>query len=131
MGEPTDLIPAIDITDTGKFLSPILFDPHKYNGQSFTCATAFYTPLQLVEGWTRVTGKKVTYEQISDVNQGKSNLTEEMRKVLKESRGLISKYSYFGPTGKKDLDWTLAQMTDAPTSWEEFVRANEPWFPTA
>jgi hypothetical protein len=33
----------IDITDTGKFLAPILLNPKKYNGKSFTCATAFYT----------------------------------------------------------------------------------------
>jgi hypothetical protein len=51
----------IDITDTGKFLAPILLNPQKYNGKSFTCVIAFYSPLQLVDGWTKVTGKKVTY----------------------------------------------------------------------
>jgi hypothetical protein len=121
----------IDITDTGKFLAPILLNPQKYNGKSFACATAFYTPLQLVDGWTNVTGKKVTYQQAIDVNQAKGNLTKEMHKVLKESRGLISKYSYFGPNGRQDLEWTLAQMTETPNIWEDFVRANEPWFPNA
>jgi hypothetical protein len=62
------------------------------------------------------------------VNQAKGSLTEEMHNVLKEARGFIHKYSYFGPTGKQDLEWTLAQMTEAPNTWEDFVKANEPWF---
>ena len=55
-------------------------------------------------------------------------LSPEMVTSLKESTGLISDYSYYGPTGKGDLEWTLAQMLEEPRSWEEFVEANEPWF---
>lgn len=60
-----------------------------------------------------------------------SALTPAMAKSLKESNGLIGDFSYHGPTGKKDLEWTLAQMNKAVTSREEFVRANEPWFEDA
>lgn len=56
------------------------------------------------------------------------SLSPEMVTSLKESTGLISDYSYYGPTGKKGLEWTLAQMQEAPTSWRIFVEANEPWF---
>lgn len=48
-------------------------------------------------------------------------LSPEMMKSLKESTGLISGYSYYGPTGKKDLEWTLAQTQVNPTSREEFI----------
>ena len=58
-------------------------------------------------------------------------LSPEMVKSLKESSGLIGDYSYYGPTGKKDLEWTLAQMEEEATSWESFVEANEPWFEDA
>lgn len=55
-------------------------------------------------------------------------LSPEMVTSLKESTGLSSDYSYYGPTGKKGLEWTLAQMQEERTSWEDFVKANEPWF---
>jgi len=117
----------IDITDTGKFLEPILLNPTRYSGKSFTCATAFYTPLDLVDGWTKITGKKVTYTQVG-ADQAKDNLTAEMRRELKKSVGLINDYYYFGPTGRDDLKWTLVQLKEAPNTWERFVKANEPWF---
>ena len=124
------LLPLIDITDTGKYLAPVLFDSTKYNGKTFTAATAFYTPQQMVEAWIKVTGKKVVFTQRTG-GASMGALTPEMVESLKESNGLIGDYSYYGPTGKKDLEWTLAQMNEEVTSWEEFVRANEPWFEDA
>lgn len=117
----------IDITDTGKYLTPILLNPKKYNGKGFTCATAFYTPIQLVNGWTKVTGKKVIYEQI-DIEKKQGTLTQEMHDQVKKSLGLINIWGYFGPMGKDDLEWTLAQMEERPNTWEGFVKGNEPWF---
>ena len=124
------LLPLIDVTDTGKYLAPVLFDSNKYNGKRFTAATTYYTPQQMVEGWTKVTGKKVIFTlRTSGAPMGA--LTPEMVKASKEMGGLISDYSYYGPTGKKDLEWTLAQMNEEVKSWEDFVRANEPWFEDA
>jgi hypothetical protein len=82
----------------------------------------------LVDVWTKVTGKKVTYKQV-EIDVAHADMPKEMREKLKSSLGLIDEYSYYGPTGKQDLEWTLAQLMEAPTSWEDFVRANEPWFP--
>ncbi len=124
------LLPLIDITDTGKFLAPVLLNPDKYNGKTFTAATAFYTPQQMVDAWTKVTGKKVIFAQRTG-GAPMGTLSPEMVKSLKESNGLIGDYSYYGPTGKKDLEWTLAQMEEEATSWENFVEANEPWFEDA
>lgn len=127
---PNAKVPMIDITDTGKFIAPLLFNPEKYNRKAFTCATGFYTPLQLAEGWSKVTGRSVTYQQV-DPGESRDNLTGEMRKELKGSVGLIDEYAYFGYTGQEDLEWTLAQMEDEPRSWEDFVRGHEPWFDEA
>lgn len=121
------LLPLIDITDTGKFLEPVLLNPDKYNGKTLTAATAFYTPQQMVDAWAKITGKNVIFIQRTG-GAPMGALSPEMVKSLKESTGLISDYSYYGPTGKKDLEWTLAQMQEEPTSWEDFVKANEPWF---
>lgn len=120
-------VPMIDITDTGKFVTPILLHPEKYNGKNFTCATAFYTPTQLVEGWAKVSGMKVVYEQI-DPEKKQGTLTDEMHEQLKKSMGLINDWGYFGTTGRKDLEWTLAQMEEKPTTWEEFLGNSRPWF---
>ncbi|KAH7321523.1 hypothetical protein BKA65DRAFT_540728 [Rhexocercosporidium sp. MPI-PUGE-AT-0058] len=125
---PTSTLPMIDITDTGKFIAPILLDPLKYQGKSFTCATKLLTPLQLVEGWTRVTGKTVIYSMVDPENMVSEAMTPEMRAELKKSAGLINEYRYFGPTGQADMEWTQAQVKDVLTTWEEFVKANEPWF---
>ena len=124
------LLPLIDVTDTGKYLAPVLLDPNKYNGKTFAAATAFYTPLQMVEGWTKVTGKEVIFAQ-GGGGASVGALTPEMVEALKEMTGLLDDYSYYGPTGKKDLEWTLAQLNEELTSWEDFVRANEPWFEDA
>jgi len=117
----------IDINDTGKFITPVLLHPTRYNGERLTCATAYYTPLQLVDGWTKVTGKKVVYEQMGIIDAN-TNLTAEMKRELNDNAGFIDEYSYFGPAGEEDLRWTLDQMNETPTKWEDFLRANAPWF---
>lgn len=81
----------------------------------------------MVDAWTKVTSKKVIFVRRTG-GAPEGALSPEMLKSLKESTGLISDYSYYGPTGKKDMEWTLAQLTEEPTSWETFVEANEPWF---
>ena len=124
-------LPLIDITDTGKFVAPALLEPEKYNGKRLTSATAYYTPKQLIEGWKTVTGKDVKYTQIPVGAARESSMTPKMLEVLNEVGGLLTEYHYFGPTGKKDLEWTLAQVKDPLTSWETFVRANGPWFEEA
>lgn len=115
----------IDIGDTGKFIVPILLHPEKYNGARFIAATAFYTPAQLIEGWKKVTGKEMRFLQTSG---GGSDMPPEIAKVMKDIVGLIDVHQYYGANGQKDLEWTLAQMDDSPTTWEYFVKANEPWF---
>jgi len=117
----TTRLPMIDIRDTGKFLSPALLNPDKYNGKRFIAATAFYTAIELLETWKRVTGTKVEFRTW---NPPSSSLLSN----LNDSTALFDKYSYYGFDGQKDLDWTLQQLTDKPTTWEKFVKDYEPWF---
>ncbi|KAL8697175.1 MAG: hypothetical protein Q9201_007262 [Fulgogasparrea decipioides] len=118
--------PLIDITDTGKFLVPILLNPDKYNKTSFTAATAFYTPAEMMESWRKVTGKEMKFVQA--VSASSQALPPKAAEMLKEGVGLIEDFKYYGFTAEKDLEWTLAQLDDPLTSWEDFVKANEPWF---
>lgn len=123
--DPDSRLPMIDIRDTGKFIAPALMKPDVYDRKNFTCATQFYTPAEIVETWTTVTGKEV-YQA-----KGRSSLgaaPAEVQNMLKKISGLITVYAYFGPTGQDDLKWTLEQLTDKPTSWKQFVEENQPWF---
>ena len=123
----------IDIDDTGAYLAPILLSPPEiYHGKNLTCATAFYTPTEVVAGWKEVTGHDVKIVHVDAgarmLSASIPDMSPEMQKVLREASGLLKEYGYYGPTGRKDLQWTLDQMEDKPTTWKVFVRKNEPWF---
>ena len=87
--------------------------------KSFTCATKFYTAVEIVKTWLKVTGKEIRLAR-----SGPSSLLPALEAAMKGARGLIAVYAYFGPTGQADLDWTLEQLT----SWEQFVEDHQPWF---
>lgn len=95
----------IDIKDTGRFTIPALLQPDLYHGKNFTCATAFYTLVEMVDTWTKVTGRAIRFQQTGDSGEY-STLSEAQKHELKKAGCLITKYSYFGPTGKQDLSWT-------------------------
>ena len=119
-------LPLVDIKDTGIFLEPVLssqeIEPSKYNHARFIAATAFYNGTEIVDAWNRVTGRGVSFVHDPGNHAG---LTEEVRKIMKESAGLLSEWEYYGPTGRKDLEWTLDQLNEKPTSWEDYVRRVE------
>ncbi|KAL8637485.1 MAG: hypothetical protein Q9228_005251 [Teloschistes exilis] len=118
--------PMIDVTDTAKYLIPILLDPNRYSGKRFVASTAYYSATEIVEAFKKITGKDMQFIQAGQGSTG-LELPPEIAKVLEESSGLMADFKYYGPTGPKDLEWTLAQMDDPPTTFEDFVKANEPW----
>jgi NmrA-like family len=122
---PATLIPYIDITDIGKYLSPALRNPEKYNGARFTASTAFYSAQEIVDTWSEVSGKKIVLPTEADI----PTLTDDpIKQQYARIGNLFREWGYFGPTGQKDLEWTLAQMDEQPTTWKQFLEANGPWF---
>lgn len=119
-------LPLIDIRDAGKFIEPALLNPDFYHGRRFTCATAFYTPAEMADTWTKVTGKTVT-AQLAENGAEYSGLSEEQKQETKKAGSLMAKYNYYGPTGQDDLAWTLDQVAQRLRTWEDFVLDNEPW----
>ncbi|KAK8069335.1 hypothetical protein PG994_005951 [Apiospora phragmitis] len=119
---PTTRTALIDTRDTGKFLAPVLADPDKYHGKRLTCATAFYTPVEMAETWSMVLGKTMELQQVTEADSNTVPFTEEQKKVIKDASMLMTKYEYFGPTDNDDIAWTLEQMTEKPVMWEESVR---------
>ncbi|KAL2822264.1 NmrA-like family-domain-containing protein [Aspergillus cavernicola] len=125
---PPDMqLPWIDITDTGKYLSPALRDPEKYNGRSLTAATAYYSAQDIVDTWTKVVGKSVRLLKEEEISRF---ITDPIQEMVVRPGLLLTKYRYFGPTGPGDLEWTHAQLQpkDKLTSWEQFLTRHGPWF---
>ncbi|KAH8698471.1 NmrA-like family-domain-containing protein [Talaromyces proteolyticus] len=122
---PETRIPLIDISDIGKYLAPALRDPLKYNGCQLTASTAFYTAQEQVETWSEVSGKQVVLPSISEIPL----LTDDpIKQKVSQAPTMLSEWSYYGPTGQKDLEWTLEQVDEKLTTWREFLEANGPWF---
>ena len=85
----------------------------------------------MVDACSRVTGRKLVFVQSE---HSMPNLTEEMRETMTEAAGLMSEWEYYGPSGRKDIEWTLNQLKQKPNSWEDFVRRIQRsteggWFP--
>jgi len=120
---PTTLIPLIDIADTGKYIAPFLDDPDASNGAVLTASTAFYTPVEICATWSKVTGKKVVFEEESEV-EGENKERSDV--VASENAGAES--PYYGQGGRKGLEWTLSHAKDGLSTWESFVVRHEPWF---
>ncbi|KIW42565.1 uncharacterized protein PV06_06104 [Exophiala oligosperma] len=117
-------LPLIDIEDTGKFIAPFLSDPEKYAGKQFFACTGNYTIREICQTWTTATGTKIVYDEQVDAI-AESDMGEAVKESLKNrdrSQG------YYGPEGDEGIDWTLAQIQEKLTTWEEFVKRNEPWF---
>ena len=54
-------LPLIDITDTGKFLAPVLLEPKTHNQARLTAATGYYSGTEIVDTLHRITGRSVVY----------------------------------------------------------------------
>ncbi|KAJ4249797.1 hypothetical protein NW762_012139 [Fusarium torreyae] len=124
---PDTELPLIDIRDTGKYLAPALLDPDFYHGKRLTCATAFYTLSDMVDTWTRITGTTVKLCVPQNVDDH-AVLSQPPKHEGVNATAHIMQYGYFGPTGKDDLMWTISQLAEQLTSWEDFVRKQEPRF---
>jgi hypothetical protein len=122
-------IPLIDVADTGIYLAPVLRDPTRYHGKRLTCATAFYTAQEMIDTWSRVSGKRVALITEEDIPRV---IEDPMHQRMAYATPLLTEYAFYGPTGQTDLEWTLAQLDegkDGPlSSWEDFLIRHGPWF---
>jgi hypothetical protein len=114
-------IPLIDtVNDSGKYIGAILANPDKYVGNMLFAATAFYSYREAAEIITRVTGKRTVYMQIPH-EQWVSYLPPGYDKALSEMMRWIESPGYFGPQSKEDVKWTVEQVKEKLTTFEEFV----------
>lgn len=90
-------VPLIDITETGKYLAPILLSssPGTYDGASFLAASGYYTPAQICDVWTTVTGKEVKYLELQPGEEKFQGFPEEVKRVMKDAAGLMRGWYVF------------------------------------
>ena len=112
------------------FIAPVLLESEKYNGKSFSSATAFYRSDKLVDALSKAIKKDVKYVHGQPGEGLGADVPPEISRAAKEVSRFMADLEYYGPTGPEDLEWTLAQLKDEPTSWESFVESNGPWVET-
>lgn len=97
-----------------------LKNSEKLNGQRLYAATRYYTAEEIVETFSKVTGKKATFIQVSG-DQFKAALPDEIAQEMLENHLFIAEPGYF--LGES-LDGTLSLLDSQPTEWADFVKKN-------
>ena len=95
-----------DTDDTGKFVAGILLQPSKLLGQRIFGATDWYTPKQIISTLEKVSGKKATYQALSD-EVFKSFLPPVIAEELTETLIFTRDYAYYGPGAEQGLTKSL------------------------
>lgn len=115
------LVPFIDITDTGAWISAILAEPETYQGKFFAAAQGLYTLERVCEIISMVTGKSVRYQQLPD-EVFKGFFPEAMREALYEMWVFNRDYGYYGENMEEQIEWAKEQARGKITGFEEFLR---------
>ena len=99
----TTEIPLIDAAnDTGKWVASILSRPSEALGQHFLEAAGWYTIDDICTIFTKVTGKAMLFQQVSE-----SAFEASSDKELCEAWILLRDYAYFGLDAKVRLQVSL------------------------
>ncbi|KAK2812817.1 hypothetical protein FQN50_001146 [Emmonsiellopsis sp. PD_5] len=97
---PSTPLPLIDTRDTGKFLVLVLLNPDLYHTKRLSCATAFSTSSEMVDVWSKVTGKTVRFEQAQHGAAEYKTLSEEERAATDPTRGFLRSMAIMGRLGR-------------------------------
>jgi hypothetical protein len=83
-------------------------------------ASAYYTPQEIVNIFSRVTGKKASFVQVS-AEQYKASLPPAIADEYLENQLFVEEPGYY--LGEP-LEPSLKLLDSKPTTWEEFVKKN-------
>ena len=130
---PSAPAPLIETAaDAGKYITPALLEPDKYDGKFFAAASEFLTYEQIAEKMTaslkgtKYEGKKVVYQQIpKQVMEG--FMPSPMGGYIVDMFGWIEGWGYYGPGGEEQVRWTREQVEGAGgklTGFEEYLEKN-------
>ncbi|KAI9838861.1 MAG: hypothetical protein M1819_004068 [Sarea resinae] len=137
---PTTPVPLLSPgTDTGLFVSSLLSHYPATLGTSILGASGWYTPAQIVDTITAVSGQKCTYTQLSEAQlkaglmaqgqagAGGGGMSEEKAEEIVENFRLVTEWGYFGPGGKEGVEDSIKLLDTKPTTFKQFVERNKTW----
>ncbi|CAI6334701.1 unnamed protein product [Periconia digitata] len=125
MVHPTKtLFPLFDATDVGAWTNAVLAEPAKYEGKFFAAAQGFYSMEDMARIMSKVSGKTVEYERISE-EQWQGSFPEPLGHMMLETGIYQRDYGYYGPNMKEDVEWAQKQVQGQLTDFESFLRKTE------
>lgn len=83
-------------------------------------AAKYYTPEEIVDTFSKVTGKKAVFVQVSS-DQYKASLPAAIADEYLENQLFVEEPGYY--LGEP-LEPSLSLLDSKPTTWEEFVKKN-------
>ncbi|KAH3001911.1 hypothetical protein KXV73_001772, partial [Aspergillus fumigatus] len=106
--------------DTGLFTKVALKHAGELKNKQVLAASAYYTPQEIVDTFSRVTGKKASFVQVS-ADQYKASLPPAIADEYLENQLFVEEPGYY--LGEP-LEPSLKLVDSKPTTWEEFVKKN-------
>ncbi|KAJ5600423.1 hypothetical protein N7450_001490 [Penicillium hetheringtonii] len=106
--------------DTGLFVKVALKHADKLKNRQVLAAAKYYTPQEIVDTFSKVSGKKAVFIQVSP-EQYKASLPSAVASEYLENQLFVEEPGYY--LGES-LDPTLELVDSNPTTWEEFVKKN-------
>ncbi|MCJ1320229.1 NmrA-like domain-containing protein 1 [Xylographa vitiligo] len=120
---PKSLLPLIDTAgDTGKYVGAILAEPDRYEGRVFCAASALYSMEEIAQIISKVSGKTVTFEQVS-VESFRQGLPP-WGGVLVEMMLFQQEFGYYGPKTKELVAWAVENARGNVHTFEEYLTEN-------
>ena len=118
--------PFVDpLTATGPAVLEMFNNPSKYAGQTLPVIGDMITPHQMVETFTRVTGKKARYASAFKPEEFLHYFPHfaALGEFVRESEGMVqytAEYGYY--RSDRDLQWSR-RVNPRSATWEEFLRS--------
>jgi uncharacterized protein YbjT (DUF2867 family) len=121
---PSTTLPLIDITsDAGRYIAAILQYPHETYSKFILAAAGIWTFQDAVDIMSRISGKRVYYQQIPE-DQWKQFLPEHMAREMSEMMILFQDYGYAGPETGEMMREGRDVVEGNVTAFEDFVENN-------
>ncbi|CAI7572424.1 unnamed protein product [Penicillium bialowiezense] len=106
--------------DTGLFVKAALKHKGQVKSNQILAAAKYYTPQEIVDIFSQVTGKKAVFIQV-DAEQYKASLPSAVAMEYLENQLFVADPGYY--LGEP-LEPSLKLLDAQPTTWDEFARKN-------
>lgn len=117
---PEARLPLVDTeADAGKFVGAILAAPEKFNGKVMCAATALYTLEQQASIISKMSRKRVVYQQIS--TDQFEQLLGPLADTLLEMMQYQEEFGYYGPNTEELVAWSVENARGKVNSFEEYL----------